>query len=84
MLCIKKRIETPRGLYRIGAVVLNEEETWKDDNVKPICSDNDFMLRFIPAGKKGSFAGKKHFRSIEEAETYIYFIDINGFSTLDL
>ena len=28
--------------------------------------------------------GKKHFRSVKEAETYISMLVINGFSTLDL
>ena len=28
---IKKEIETHNGLFRIGAVILNEDETWKDD-----------------------------------------------------
>lgn len=37
MICVKKEIETHNGLFRIGAVVLNEDETWKDDNVKPMC-----------------------------------------------
>lgn len=36
MICVKKEIETHNGLFRIGAVVLNEDETWKDDNVKPV------------------------------------------------
>ena len=36
MICVKKEIETHNGLFRIGAVVLNEDETWKDDNVKSV------------------------------------------------
>ncbi len=36
MICVKKEIDTHNGLFRIGAVVLNEDETWKDDNVKPV------------------------------------------------
>lgn len=36
MICVKKEIEPHNGLFRIGAVVLNEEETWKDDKVKPV------------------------------------------------
>lgn len=35
MICVKKEIETHNGLFRIGAVVLNEEETWQGDKVKP-------------------------------------------------
>ena len=54
---IKKEIETHNGLFRIGAVILNEDETWKDDKVKPISADNDFMLHFIPAGKQGVHVG---------------------------
>lgn len=81
---IKKEIETHNGLFRIGAVILNEDETWKDENVKPISADNDFMLHFVPAGKQGVHVGKKHFRSVKEAETYISMLVINGFSTLDL
>ena len=83
-LCIKKEIETHNGLFRIGAVILNEDETWKDENVKPISADNDFMLHFVPAGKQGVHVGKKHFRSVKEAEVYISLLNINGFSTADL
>ena len=81
---IKKEIETHNGLFRIGAVILNEDETWKDENVKPISADNDFMLHFVPAGKQGVHVGKKHFKSILEAEAYILMLNINGFSILDL
>lgn len=84
MLAIKKEIETHNGLFRIGAVILNEDETWKDDKVKPICADNDFMLHFVPKGKQGVQPGKKHFRSVKEAEVYISLLNINGFSTADL
>jgi len=34
-ICIKKELEYSLGLFRIGAVVLNEEETW-NENVKVI------------------------------------------------
>jgi hypothetical protein len=44
-LCIKKEIETHNGLFRIGAVILNEDETW-NENVKPISAEDDFMLHF--------------------------------------
>ena len=81
---IKKEIETHNGLFRIGAVILNEDETWKDDKVKPISADNDFMLHFVPAGKQGVHVGKKHFRSVKEAEVYISLLNINCFSTADL
>ena len=84
MICVKKEIETHNGLFRIGAVVLNEEETWQDDKVKPICADNDFMLHFREKGHMGVHVGKKHFRSVEEAEAYIWLLDINGFSVMDL
>lgn len=84
MICVKKEIETINGLFRIGAVVLNEEETWQADKVKPICADNDFMLHFVPRGKKGVHAGKKHFRSVEEAELYISLLNLNGFYLADL
>lgn len=84
MLAIKKEIETHNGLFRIGAVVLNEDETWKDDKVKPVCADNDFMLHFRPNSSRGVHVGKKHFRSIDEAEAYIWLLDINGFSVADL
>lgn len=84
MLSIKKEIETHNGLFRIGAVVLNEEETWQADKVKPICAEHDFMIMFRAKGHKGVHAGKKHFRSVEEAEAYIWLLDINGFSVLDL
>ena len=84
MLAIKKEIETHNGLFRIGAVILNEDETWKDENVKPISADNDFMLHFVPAGKQGVHVGKKHFKSILEAELYISMLNINGFSVTDL
>ena len=80
---IKKEIETHNGLFRIGAVILNEDETW-NENVKPICADNDFMLHFVPKGKQGVHVGKKHFRSVKEAEVYISLLNINGFSILDL
>jgi hypothetical protein len=83
-VCIKKEIETHNGLFRIGAVILNEDETWKDDKVKPVCADNDFMLHFVPAGKQGVHVGKKHFRSVAEAELYILMLNINGFSVTDL
>ena len=62
MICVKKEIETHNGLFRIGAVVLNEEETWKDDKVKPVCADNDFMLHFREKGHMGVHAGKKEIR----------------------
>lgn len=81
---IKKEIETHNGLFRIGAVILNEDETWKDDKVKPVCADNDFMLHFVPTGKQGVHVGKKHFRSVKEAELYITMLVINGFSVTDL
>ena len=84
MIAVKKELETLNGLFRIGAVVLNEDETWKDDKVKPVCADNDFMLHFVPKGKKGVHVGKKHFRSVEEAEAYISMLNINGFSVADL
>lgn len=84
MLSIKKEIETRNGLFKIGAVVLNEAETWKDENTKPICSENDFMLRFVPNGERGVCCGKKHFRNIDEAEAYVLLLDINGFSRADL
>lgn len=84
MIAVKKELETINGLFRIGAVVLNEDETWKDDKVKPVCADNDFMLHFVPKGKKGVHVGKKHFRSVEEAEAYIMMLNINGFSVSDL
>ena len=84
MIAVKKELETLNGLFRIGAVVLNEDETWKDDKVKPVCATNDFMLHFVPKGKKGVHVGKKHFRSVEEAEAYISMLNINGFSVADL
>ena len=80
---IKKEIETHNGLFRIGAVILNEDETWKE-NVKPISAEDDFMLHFVPAGKQGVHVGKKHFRSVKEAEVYISLLNINGFSVTDL
>lgn len=80
---IKKEIETHNGLFRIGAVILNEDEIWKE-NVKPISADNDFMLHFIPAGKQGVHVGTKHFSSVAEAEAYIWLLNINGFSVTDL
>ncbi len=83
VIFVKKEIEYSQGLFRIGAVILNEDETWKE-NVKPISADNDFMLHFIPAGKQGVHVGKKHFTSIAEAEAYISMLVINGFTTLDL
>ena len=84
MIAVKKEIETHNGLFRIGAVVMNEEETWTNDRVKPVCADNDFMLHFVPKGCKGVHSGKKHFRSIAEAEAYVWLLDINGFSVMDL
>lgn len=83
-ICIKKEIEYSVGLFRIGAVILNEDETWKDNKVKPICAEDDFMLHFFPKGKQGVHVGKKHFKSILEAEAYISLLVINGFSILDL
>lgn len=80
---IKKEIETHNGLFRIGAVILNEDETWKE-NVKPISAEDDFMLHFVPAGKQGVQPGKKHFRSVKEAEAYISLLVIKGFSVTDL
>ena len=84
MICVKKEIETHNGLFRIGAVVLKEEETWQGDKVKPVCADNDFMLHLVPNGRKGTHVGKKHFRSVEEAEVYVRLLDINGFTVMDL
>lgn len=71
MLCIKKEVKTNNALFRIGAVVLNTDDSDKDD-FKPICSNNDFMLHFVAKEQKGVTIGKKHFRTIEEAEAYIY------------
>lgn len=84
MLSIKKEIEYSVGLFRIGAVVLNEDETWKDEKVKPICAEDDFMLHFKEKNSMGVHVGKKHFRSIEEAEAYISLLVLNGFSVTDL
>lgn len=84
MLAIRKELDTHNGLFRIGAVVLNEEETWLNDSVKPVCADNDFMLHFVPKGRKGVHVGKKHFRTVDEAEAYVWLLDINGFSVSDL
>ena len=42
------------------------------------------IIIFVPKGKKGVHVGKKHFRSIEEAEAYIMMLNINGFSVSDL
>lgn len=84
MLAVKKEIETRNGLFRIGAVVLNEEETWKADKVEPICANNDFMLHFKRKDSVGVHAGKKHFKSVEEAEAYVWMLDIKGFSVADL
>ncbi len=71
---IKKEIEYSVGLFRIGAVIMpNEEE-----------AEDDFMLHFVPAGKQGVHVGNKHFRSVLEAETYISMLVINGFSVTDL
>ena len=83
-ICIKKELEYSLGLFRIGAVILNEDETWKDDRVKPVSADNDFMLHFVPKGKQGVHVGTKHFRSVAEAELYISSLVINGFSVTDL
>ena len=84
MICVKKEIETHNGLFRIGAVVLNEEETWKSDKAKPVCADDDFMLHFVPAGTHGAYVGEKHFQSLDEAEAYVRLLDAQGFSVLDL
>ena len=83
MICTKKVIKTHNGLFKIGAVVLNENAVWYEDKM-PICADDDFMINFLPNGKKGIHKGRKHFRSIDEAETYICFLNINGFSLMDL
>lgn len=72
-ICIKKEIEFSVGLFRIGAVVQNEEE-----------AEDDFMLHFKKKGSFGVHVGKKHFRSVAEAELYISSLVINGFSILDL
>ena len=42
------------------------------------------MLHFVPNGRKGTHVGKKHFRSVDEAEAYIWLLDINGFTAMDL
>lgn len=83
-MLVKKELEYSMGTFRIGAVCLNEDETWKDENVKPIFADNDFMLHFREKNSKGIHVGKKHFRSIEEAEMYISMLVLNGFSTNQL
>lgn len=73
-ICIKKEIEYSVGLFRIGAVIMpNEEE-----------AEDDFMLHFRKKGSMGVQPGKKHFRSVKEAETYISMLVINGFSVTDL
>lgn len=83
-MLVKKEIKTCNGLFRIGAVVLNEDDTWKDFSVKPICADNDFMLHFVPNGRNGTYVGKKHFRSLDEAECYVHLLSFTGFSVMDL
>ena len=84
MICVKKNIKTRNGLFKIGAVVLNENEVWYEDDVKPVCAENDFTINFYPNNRKGIHVGKKHFRSVDEAEAYIWLLDINGFSLMDL
>lgn len=84
MLSIKKEIKTHNGLFRIGAVVLNADDLWNDTSAKAVCADNDFMLRFVPAGRKGVHVGRKHFRSLDEAETYVHLLNLTGFSLMDL
>ena len=84
MICTKKTIKTHNGLFKIGSVVLNEDETWKDDNVKPVCAEDDYMINFLPNGSKGIHKGHKHFHSVDDAETYVCFLNINGFSLMDL
>lgn len=71
-ICIKKELEYSVGLFRICAVVLEAE------------AEDDFMLHFKKKGSQGVHTGKKHFRSILEAETYISMLVINGFSVTDL
>ncbi|MBQ3799078.1 MAG: hypothetical protein II837_02170 [Treponema sp.] len=83
MIAVKKEVSTHNGLFRIGAVVLNEEESW-EKGVPPVCAEHDFMLHFVPQGQRGVHAGKKHFETMEEAEAYIWAIDIAGFSVEDL
>lgn len=84
MILTKKKIKTPKGLFKIGSIVLNEVETWNDDNAKPICAKDDYLITFLPKGTKGVHVGKKHFKSIDEAESYIWLLDVNGFSLMDL
>ena len=84
MICIKKKIKTRNGMFKIGSIVLNEVETWNDDNVKPICAKNDYIITFLPNGSKGVHVGKKHFNSVDDAEAYIWLLDIKGFSLVDL
>ncbi len=83
MIAVKKELHTGHGLFLIGAVVLNENETWKDD-FRPVCSTDDYMVRFVPEGKKGVVMGRKHFSTLEEAEAYVYALDVAGFSRSDL
>ena len=83
MIAVKKEVATHNGLFRIGAVVLNEKESWEKD-VPPVCAEHDFMLHFVPQGRRGAYAGNKHFSSMEEAEAYIWAIDTAGFSVEDL
>lgn len=85
MICVRKEIKTHNGLFRIGAVVLNDTS---DFTVKPICADNDFMLHFVPYGRKGTYEGtyegKKHFCSLDEAEAYVHLLNLTGFYVADL
>ena len=76
MICVKKNIKTRNGLFKIGAVVLNENQVWYDD-VKPVCAENDYTINFFPNGKKGVHKGRKHFRSVDEAEAYIWLLDFH-------
>ena len=85
MTCTKKEIKTHNGLFKIGAVVLNENEIWySEDYVEPVCAENDYVINFLPNGSKGIHKGRKHFSSIDDAETYICFLNVNGFSLMDL
>ena len=52
MLSIEQEIETRNGLFKIGAVVLNEDETWKDNSAAPIGAKDGLMLRFVPKDER--------------------------------
>lgn len=83
MLEIRQQTQNQHGFFKVGAVVLNENDVMTK-NALPKCSEDDFMIAFRDKNKIGWHYGKKHFRTEDEAIAFILQCNIFGFKKSDL